>query len=441
MATVLKARERSLDRHVALKTLPHDSLRLSNFAERFEREAKIVARLEHPNIVPIFGYGITEGIPWMAMRYISGGSVAGLIRNGTLEPRRVSRIVHDVAEALDYAHERAILHRDVKPQNMLLDESGRAYLTDFGIARIMAGHPRLTGVGSVAGTPEYMAPEQATGTEPDLRLDVYALGTVAYQMLTGRTPFGGEAPMTVLRRQVSEPVPLEPLAPYAEAIREAVLRCLAKDPGERWKRAGAFATAFAAAVSVPAVAAALSPEPPPVPTKAPAAREADEPTVMVTSASRPSLPTGSEPTVIAPSAASLQPPAPTAESDAFAASPPRPMTGPGYDPTLIAPKPVVQAPPPAPSPPAAPRPASAPASRPPTAPTATRPPAPVPRAVSVPPTAASGARPGLTAAHFAIIVLTALFGLGLLGLASYLVLRVARPGTSLSSPAPPPPAR
>jgi serine/threonine protein kinase len=383
MATVFKARERALDRFVALKTLPHDALGLSNFAERFEREAKIVARLEHASIVPIFGYGITESVPWMAMRYISGGSVARRIRSGTIELRQAADIVRDVAEALDYAHERAILHCDVKPQNMLLDESGRAYLTDFGVARIMAGHPRLTSVGSVAGTPEYMAPEQATGAEPDLRLDVYALGTVVYQMLTGRTPFGGDAPLVVLKKQVSAPVPVEPLSAVPPAVRQVVLRCLAKSPSERFNRAGAFAAALEAAVGT-------------LPT--------DEPTVVVSSAS---------------SASSLASPS----------SPPH--AGPSFDPTLIAPRPVVRAPS------VGAQSSDAAAARPARTNVGSQPAGTRPRSAGPPsPGYAAASRPGLTAAHLAIIVLTALFGLGLLGLTSYLVLRAARPGAGIDSSAP-----
>src|SRR6185369_9631675 len=144
MASVYKAYEAALDRFVALKVLPGEFLHDETFAERFKREAKVVARLEHPNILPIHAFGIEGGIPWMAMRLISGGALSGLLRRGRLPPVRIITILRGVADALDYAHGKGVVHRDVKPQNLLLDEAERVYPADFGIAKMVQGSGALT---------------------------------------------------------------------------------------------------------------------------------------------------------------------------------------------------------------------------------------------------------------------------------------------------------
>src|SRR5439155_4320281 len=186
MASVYKVYEAALDRYVALKVLPGEFLHDETFAERFKREAKVVARLEHPNIIPIHAFGIESGIPWMAMRLISGGALSSLLRGGRLTHERIITILRGAADALDYAHGKGVVHRDVKPQNILLDEAERVYLADFGIAKMVEGSGALTQTGMITGTPQYMAPEQATAQSVDQRVDTYALGVVAYEMLTGR---------------------------------------------------------------------------------------------------------------------------------------------------------------------------------------------------------------------------------------------------------------
>ena len=151
MASVYKCHEPALDRHIALKVLPREFLHDENFAERFRREAKVIARLEHPNIVPIHAFGIEDGVPWMAMRCITGGSLSGLLKNRRIDERRVLGVLRGVAEALDYAHSQGIVHRDVKPQNILLDDAGRVYLADFGIAKIAESSGGLTATGMITG--------------------------------------------------------------------------------------------------------------------------------------------------------------------------------------------------------------------------------------------------------------------------------------------------
>ncbi len=256
MATVYRAYEPALDRHVALKVLPREFLHDPGFAERFTREARAIARLEHPNIVPIYAYDIDreEGIPWMALRLVGsadperpgGGALSEILKRGLVGPRRAVEILRGVADALDHAHAKGVVHRDVKPQNVLLDEDGRVYLADFGIARMLESSGGLTATGMITGTPQYMAPEQATGTKVGPAADVYALGIVAYEMLTGRVPFAADTPVAIMMKHVQEPLPLPPLSKVQAPLLQAILRCTAKRPEERWPSAGAFVSALEA---------------------------------------------------------------------------------------------------------------------------------------------------------------------------------------------------
>lgn len=251
MASVFKAYEASLDRYVALKVLPPEFLHDPTFAERFRREAQTIARLEHPQIIPIFAYDIDAetGTPWMAMRLISGGSLSQRIKRGRLAPSECARVLKDVGEALDYAHGAGVIHRDVKPQNVLLDDAGRVYLADFGIAKMVEASAHMTQTGMITGTPQYMAPEQALGKKVGKSIDVYALGIVAYELFTGRVPFSADTPVAVLMKQASEPMPLPPVSEVQEEVTRAILRATAKDPAARWPTAGAFAQAITSATT------------------------------------------------------------------------------------------------------------------------------------------------------------------------------------------------
>lgn len=234
MASVYKAYEAALDRYVAVKVLPAEFLHDPTFAERFRREAKVVARLEHPNIIPIFSFDIEQGTPWMAMRMIGGGSLSGILKQGPLPRERIVAILAGVASALDYAHSKGVIHRDVKPQNVLLDEDGRVYLADFGIARMVESSSGLTQTGMISGTPQYMAPEQATAQTVDHRADIYALGIMAYEMFTGHVPFSADTPVAVLMKHVQEPMPLPPPGSVPEPAIRAILKCAAKKADDRW---------------------------------------------------------------------------------------------------------------------------------------------------------------------------------------------------------------
>jgi serine/threonine protein kinase len=263
MASVYKAYEEALDRHVALKVVHGAFLGDPSFAERFRREAKVVARLEHPHIVPIHAFGVEGGVPWMAMRLVTGGAVSALVARGRLAIPEVVRIVGEVASALDYAHGKGIVHRDVKPQNMLLDEGQRVYLADFGIARLLETSTHLTATGMIQGTPAYMAPEQATGQAVDARADVYALGIVAYEAFTGRVPFTGPTPVSILLKHVSEPLPRPPASELPAPVTTVLERCLAKAPDDRFSSATQFAAALTSALveTAPAVHRAAPPAP------------------------------------------------------------------------------------------------------------------------------------------------------------------------------------
>jgi len=244
MASVYRAHDPSLDRDVALKVLPPEFLHDPSFAERFRQEARVAAKLEHAHVVPVHAFGIEGGRPWMAQRLMPGGSLADQLKAGPLAPTRVAAILSEIGSALDYAHAHGIVHRDVKPANVLLDDSGRAYLADFGIARLLEGSSVATATGLVQGTPSYMAPEQAMGERPGPAADVYALAVMAFECLTGRVPFTGTTPMAILMKHVSDPVPEVSSAEVAPPLAAALRRGLAKAPAARWPSPGAFATAL-----------------------------------------------------------------------------------------------------------------------------------------------------------------------------------------------------
>jgi serine/threonine-protein kinase len=251
MATVYEAYEGGvLDRVVALKVLPPEFLHDGTFASRFAQEARFAAALEHSNIVPIYASGINGGIPWMSMRLLTGGTVADLLadqNSSGVSGEQLWKILRGVAEALDYAHARGVIHRDIKPSNILLDKDGRAYIGDFGLALLLEGGERLTQTRMALGTPRYMAPEQALGQAVDARCDIYSLGAVAYEMLTGTTPFRG-SPLAILKQHVEDPIPV-PTRTLVSASRFNVLKkALAKKPDDRWESAGQFIAELGSAI-------------------------------------------------------------------------------------------------------------------------------------------------------------------------------------------------
>jgi hypothetical protein len=248
MGSVYLARDLTLDREVAIKVVKTDSS-AREIQDRLRREARTAARLSHPNVVPLYTFGDVDGMPYFVMGYVRGESLAArLRRDGKMLEDEARRILADLAEALDHAHRQGVVHRDVKPDNVLLDdESGRALLTDFGVAKALGGGETMTSAGSVVGTPSYMSPEQAAGrADIDGRSDIYSLGVMGYAMLSGRLPFDGKTAGDVLAKHLTqEPPPLRVLAPaLSDSTVQAVERCLAKDPAKRWPDARSLKVVF-----------------------------------------------------------------------------------------------------------------------------------------------------------------------------------------------------
>ncbi|MDI1462608.1 serine/threonine-protein kinase [Catellatospora sp. KI3] len=254
MGEVWRAQDTVLGRQVAVKVLLPNLAADPGFSARFRAEARAMAALSHPGIVEIYDYGQADGIAYLVMQFVEGESLSSLVRRaGPVEPGHAMRLMAQAARAIHAAHLQGIVHRDVKPANLLLRADGRLALTDFGIARIVAGD-RLTATGEIHGTASYLAPEQVTGEEITATTDVYALGVVAYELLTGRRPFTGDTPLSVALQHVHEPPP--PLPPdVPEPVRDLVARALAKEPADRWPTAAALAHAAESAATVRTTAA------------------------------------------------------------------------------------------------------------------------------------------------------------------------------------------
>jgi len=252
MATVYRARQVSMKRIVALKVLPRQFVQDDTYMQRFHREVEIVSQLEHRSIVPVHDYGEFDGQPYIVMRYMPAGSVDDLLAKGPLELDLTLKIIEQIAPALDYAHTKGVLHRDLKPSNILLDDSGDAYLTDFGIARVLGENPGGISITThnVVGTPAYMSPEQAQGQPLDSRSDIYALGVTLFEIVTGRRPFQADTPYGVAVLQVTSPPPaprsIRPDLPIA--VEQVIYRTMKKKPDERYRNALAVAEALSRAL-------------------------------------------------------------------------------------------------------------------------------------------------------------------------------------------------
>jgi len=271
MATVYKAHDTRLERDVAVKVLRTERFApadLQRILERFEREAKALARLTHPNIVPVIDYGKHDGAPYLVMPFLPGGTLKQ--RLGQPIPwQEALRLLLPVADALAYAHAHNILHRDVKPSNILLTENNQPMLTDFGIAKILdlEDGQTLTATGVGVGTPEYMSPEQGLGKPVGPQADVYSLGVVLYELLTGRKPYTADTPMAVVLKHLHDPLPRPSqfVKDLPEAVEKILLKALAKDPADRYASMGEFAAAMQralAASTIPLQPPSVVPSPP-----------------------------------------------------------------------------------------------------------------------------------------------------------------------------------
>jgi serine/threonine protein kinase len=246
MARVYKGYQEHLDRMVAIKVLPSYYAADPNFVNRFKREAQAMARLSHPSIVTVHDAGEQDGRLYIVMAYMSGGTLKNRMDH-QMTLTDALPVVRQIAEALQYAHERSIIHRDVKPVNVLLDGDGRAVLSDFGIAKVMeSAEQHLTRPGAGVGTPEYMSPEQCRGSGVGPHSDIYALGVMLYEMLTGRTPFQADNYTALAHAHIYEPVPPPTLfnPRISLPVQAVILRSLAKDPAQRYRRATDLAKAL-----------------------------------------------------------------------------------------------------------------------------------------------------------------------------------------------------
>ncbi len=294
MATVFLARQQSMDRNVALKFLPKQFLNDDTYLQRFEQEVKIVSQLEHRNIVPVYDYGEHEGQPYIAMRYMPAGSVDDLQRQGFIPIDRVLNIVEQIAPALDYAHSKDILHRDLKPSNILLDDGGGAFITDFGIARILSEQGTAITTQGVVGTPSYMSPEQAQAHKLDGRSDVYSLGVMLFEMITGRRPFESDTPYSIAVMQVTTPPPSprEYNEAVTSAIEKVILKALRKKPEKRYENATELATALKLAIERPHSTHDTEPRMPPTSIQSTEPIAPPEPQQFVRPIVQPSYPQG-----------------------------------------------------------------------------------------------------------------------------------------------------
>jgi serine/threonine-protein kinase len=246
MATVYRAYDPSFDREVAVKVLPREMVHNLVFRARFKRELKLIASLEHPAIVPVYDVGEEEdGRQYFVMRYMGGASLSDWIKKGVLSLQDTAIIIERLASALDYAHSKGIVHRDIKPDNVLFDETNHPYLTDFGIAKLTESAVSATAGGSM-GTPAYVSPEQAQGAKVDSRADIYGMGVMLYEMLTGKKPYDADSPMSVAVRHITEPIPdiLQDRPELPIDVDTVIRTAMAKDKEDRYPTAADMARAL-----------------------------------------------------------------------------------------------------------------------------------------------------------------------------------------------------
>jgi serine/threonine-protein kinase len=254
MARVYRAEQSSMGRSVAIKVVPSAAHDIGGTLQRFEQEVRLIAGLQHPRILPVYDFGQADGWTYLVMRIVESGTLADRLAKGPLDAEAALYILDQLASALDYAHQRGIIHRDLKPANVFLDEGNNVYLADFGLAKLLGRvDTQLTASGYVLGTPAYMSPEQITDQPIDRRVDVYALGLILFEMLTGEQVFSGSTPTSVIFKHVSEspPIPSSRASYLTPEIDAVVLKALAKSPGDRYSTAGELANAFRIAMRSP----------------------------------------------------------------------------------------------------------------------------------------------------------------------------------------------
>ena len=300
MATVFKAYPHALDRYVAIKVLHAAFKEDSNFNARFAREARIVAKLDHPNIVPIYDFAEHQGTPYLVMRFIEGKTLKAVLRDGMLPVPRVLAVIRPVTEALAYAHAQGVVHRDSKPSNVIYANDGHIFLADFGLARIAQAGETTMSQDMLIGTPQYISPEQARGAQASERSDIYSLGVVLFELFTGRVPFSADTPYAIIHDHIYTPLPLPTsINPnLSKEIERVLLKVLTKEPGARCATTSELMTALEQAAGIHAASAAPV-SPPPIPIAQPLPLP---PTVPEPLAAPSPLPVTSSPRLVAQSA-------------------------------------------------------------------------------------------------------------------------------------------
>lgn len=246
MAAVFKAYQPAMERFVAIKVLPRHMAASREFLARFQLEAKLLAQLQHPHILPVFDFGEAEGYTYIVMPLVQGGTLSDLIRRRRFSVSEARDIIFQIGSALGYAHARGMIHRDVKPSNVLIDESGNCLLTDFGLARMLESTSNLTSTGAIVGTPAYMAPEQGVGGKIDKRSDIYSLGIIFFELLSGRVPYTADTPIAIVFKHIQDPLPsVKKYNPDLPAEVEMILyKVLAKNPEDRYQTVEDFLRAL-----------------------------------------------------------------------------------------------------------------------------------------------------------------------------------------------------
>jgi len=250
MATVYKAYHAALDRYVALKVLHPAFLEDQTFIGRFQREARVVAKLEHPSIVPVYDFAEHEKRPYLVMKYIEGETLKARLSRGPLNAAEITQVVDSVGSALAYAHKQGILHRDIKPSNVLINNDGQMYLADFGLARIAQAGESTLSSDSIMGTPQYISPEQARGDKDlDAGTDIYSFGVMMYEMVVGQVPFSADTPFSIIHDHIYTPLPMprsiNPKVP--ESVQRVLLKALSKERVDRYPDVPSMVSAFKAA--------------------------------------------------------------------------------------------------------------------------------------------------------------------------------------------------
>lgn len=293
MATVYKAYHASLDRYVAIKVLHQAFNEDSTFIGRFQREARVVAKLEHSNIVPVYDYSEHDKRPYLVMKFIEGDTLKARLNKGPLDAKEIEQVVDSVGSALGYAHKQGILHRDIKPSNVLISTDGVMYLADFGLARIAQAGESTLSADSIMGTPQYISPEQAMGKKNlDSGTDIYSFGVMLYEMVVGQVPFSADTPFSIIHDHIYTPLPLpmdvNPKVP--ESVQRVLLKALAKDRADRYETVEDLCAAFKSAwrdAGVPMQGTAITMKPKAVKEKSAVAPSVEPPAVRTVAAQRP----------------------------------------------------------------------------------------------------------------------------------------------------------